>query len=123
MCRTLEGKVGSIQRRLNAIAEAHQATGLESPTHSPTVANTMKGIRRTIGTASTQKTAALTEDIRATIDATDAGIIGARDQALILLGFAVAFRRSELVRFDAEDCSFGKDGLTVTISQCEDPKL
>ena len=26
-------KVGSIQRRLNAIAEAHKAVGLESPTH------------------------------------------------------------------------------------------
>src|ERR1700690_1655161 len=42
-------KVGSIQRRLNAIAEAHKAVGTESPTHSPIVANTMKGIRRTIG--------------------------------------------------------------------------
>jgi integrase len=43
------------------------------------------------------------------------GIIGARDRALILLGFAGAFRRSELVGFDAEDCAFGKDGLTVTL--------
>ena len=34
-------KVGSIQRRLNAIAEAHKAVGLESPTHSAIVANTM----------------------------------------------------------------------------------
>src|ERR1700674_1449556 len=40
-------KVGSIQRRLNAIAEAHKAVGLDSPTHNPLVANTMKGIRRT----------------------------------------------------------------------------
>ena len=36
-------KPGSIQRRLNAIAEAHKAVGLESPTHSAMVANTMKG--------------------------------------------------------------------------------
>ena len=49
------------------------------------------------------------------VEATDAGIIGARDCALILLGFAGAFRRSELVGFDAEDCSFGRDGLTVTL--------
>src|SRR5579863_3484227 len=28
-------KVGSIQRRLNAMAEAHKAVGLDSPTHSP----------------------------------------------------------------------------------------
>jgi integrase len=32
-----------------------------------------------------------------------------------LLGFAGAFRRSELVGLDAEDCAFGKDGLTVTL--------
>jgi hypothetical protein len=49
------------------------------------------------------------------VDATDAGLIGARDRALILLGFAGAFRRSELVRLNVEDCAFGKDGLTVTL--------
>ena len=38
-----------------------------------------------------------------------------RDRALILLGFAGAFRRSELVALDVEDCAFGKDGLTVTL--------
>jgi site-specific recombinase XerD len=108
-------KPGSIQRRLNAIAEAHKAVGVESPTHSPIVANTMKGIRRTKGTALAQKAAALTDDIRAMVDATDAGLIGARDRALVLLGFAGAFRRSELIGLDVEDCAFGKDGLTVTL--------
>ena len=108
-------KVGSIQRRLNAIAEAHKAVGLESPTHSAIVANTMKGIRRTMGTAPAQKSAALTDDIRAMVEATDTGTIGARDRALILLGFAGAFRRSELVSLDVEDCAFGKDGLMVTL--------
>src|SRR3954447_1140284 len=52
-------RVGTIQRRLNAIAEAHKAMEIESPTHSTTVRNTMKGIRRALGTASGQKTAAL----------------------------------------------------------------
>ena len=50
-------KVGSIQRRLNAIAEAHKATGLESPTTAGMVRNTLKGIRRTIGTAAKPKAA------------------------------------------------------------------
>jgi site-specific recombinase XerD len=108
-------KVGSIQRQMNAIAEAHKAVGLESPTHSAMVKNTMKGIRRTKGTAPIQKTAALTDDIRAMVDATDEGLIGSRDRALILLGFAGAFRRSELVALDVEDCGFAKDGLTVTL--------
>jgi integrase len=79
------------------------------------VRNTLKGIRRTIGTAAKPKAAALTDDIRTMVDATDEGIIGARDRALILLGFAGAFRRSELVGLDVADCAFGKDGLTVTL--------
>ena len=108
-------KVGSIQRRLNAITEAHKAMGLDSPTHSPLVANTMKGIRRTLGTTAAQKAPALTDDIRAMLDATDAGMIGLRDRALILLGFAGAFRRSELVGLAVDDSAFGKDGLTVTL--------
>jgi site-specific recombinase XerD len=108
-------KPGSIQRRLNAIAEAHKAAGAESPTRHAIVANTIKGIRRTLGTAPVQKAAALTEDVRAMVAATDEGLIGLRDRALILLGFAGAFRRSELVGFDAEDCAFGRDGLTVTL--------
>ena len=108
-------KVGSIQRRLNAIAEAHKAVGLEPPTHHLMVTNTMKGIRRTKGTAPEQKTPTLTDDIRAMVNATDTGIIGVRDRAMVLLGFAGAFRRSELVGLDVEDCVFGKDGLTVTL--------
>lgn len=104
-------KVGSLQRRLNAIAEAHKAVGLESPTHDATVRN----IRRTKGVAPAQKAAALTDDIRTMLDAADADIIGVRDRALILLGFAGAFRRSELVALTADDCTFGKDGLTMTL--------
>lgn len=36
-------------------------------------------------------------------------------RALKLLGFAGAFRRSELVALDVGDCIFGKDGLTITL--------
>jgi integrase len=75
----------------------------------------MKGIRRTLGTAPNQKAPTLTDDIRAMVDATDAGLIGVRDRALILLGFAGAFRRSEVVGLDVEDCTFSKDGLTITL--------
>jgi len=108
-------KVGSIQRRLNAITEAHKAIGHDSPTHSAIVTNTMKGIRRMLGTAPAQKAPALTDDIRAMVDTADTGLIGLRDRALILLGFAGAFRRSELVSLDVGDCGFGKDGLTVLL--------
>jgi site-specific recombinase XerD len=108
-------KVGSLQRRLNAIAEAHKAVSLESPTSAGLVRNTLKGIKRTFGTGAAQKAPALTEDIRAMVGVTDPGLIGVRDRALILLGFAGAFRRSEMVRLDVEDLDFSRDGMTVTL--------
>src|SRR6266568_3610912 len=108
-------KTGSIQRRLNAIAEAHKVMDLESPTSAGMVRNTLKGIKRTIGTAVIQKAPTLTDDVRAMVDATDAGLIGARDRAIILLGFAGAFRRSELVSLDIEDLEEVPEGLLVTI--------
>jgi site-specific recombinase XerD len=112
-------KVGSLERRLNAISEAHQAAGLESPTHSSLlIRNLMKGIRRTFGTAPSQKAPTLIEDIRAMMDAADAGLIGLRDRALILLGFAGAFRRSELVGLDVADCVFGR-GLTLNLRRAK----
>jgi site-specific recombinase XerD len=108
-------KVGSIQRRLNAIAEAHKAMGAESPTGAGIVRATLKGIRRTLGTAAAQKAAAITADIVAMVEATDAGLIDLRDRALVLLGFAGAFRRSELVGLDVADLAFDRGGLTVTL--------
>jgi len=108
-------KVGSVQRRLNAISEAHKAVGLESPTATSLVLNTMKGIRRIMGGPPVQKAPTLIDDIRAMVNATDGGIIGIRDRALVLLGFAGAFRRSELVGLEAADCLFTRDGVTVTL--------
>jgi integrase len=75
----------------------------------------LKGIKRKLGTAGVQKAPTLTDDIRAMVSVADAGLIGLRDRALILLGFAGAFRRSELTGLDVTDCSFGKDGLTITL--------
>jgi integrase len=108
-------KPGSLQRRLNAIAEAHKAAGAQSPTAAGLVRNTLKGIRRTLGTAPVQKAPALTADIRAMVAVADSGLIATRDRALLLLGFAGAFRRSELVALDVADLDFGRDGLTVNL--------
>jgi integrase len=108
-------KPGSIQRRLNAISEAHRAAGAESPTSAGIVRNTLKGIKRVRGTAPVQKAPTLTADIRAMVSAAGPRLIGARDRALILIGFAGAFRRSELVNLDVADLEFGQDGLTVTL--------
>lgn len=74
--------------RISLARERDPSAAVESPTSAGIVRATLKGIRRTLGTAAAQKAPTLTDDIRAMVDATDAGLIGTRDCALILLGFA-----------------------------------
>lgn len=108
-------KASTIQLRLSAISQAHQAAGHPSPTKEPAVRLTWAGIRRVIGTAAEGKAPALTEDVRAMVDALPDNLLGTRDRALLLLGFAGAFRRSELVGLDVVDVEDRPEGLVATL--------
>jgi integrase len=109
---------GTITRRLTSITKAHQSSGFaESPasTHNFILSQTLKGIRRTIGTAQVGKNPLLADDIRAIIFASAEGPKGARDRALVLTGFSGAFRRSELARMNVLDLEFTADGIVVDV--------
>ena len=108
-------KVSTLQRRIAAISQAHQAPQLESPTRSLAVRTVMAGIRRAKGTAQQGKAAAVTDTIRALVSTLPSTLAGRRDRALLLVGFAAALRRSELVGLDVSDVAHTRDGLVVTI--------
>jgi site-specific recombinase XerD len=110
-------KVATLTRRVAAISQAHQIACFESPTSSSKVRLVMAGIRRTKGTAQAAKTPVLIQDLRLMIDRLPETTIGVRDRALMLLGFAGAFRRSELVALDIGDLEFTRDGLVITVSR------
>ena len=107
-------KVATISRALVSISQAHKMAGQESPTTSAVVRETMKGIRRTLGVAQNRKLPLLPEQIKAILDVSPDSILGMRDAALLLLGFAGGFRRSSLVNLDVADVAFTADGLVVT---------
>jgi integrase len=75
----------------------------------------MRGIRRTIGTASAQKSPATADVIGEMLKRCPDTLAGKRDHALLALGFAGAFRRSELVALQVEDLAEVPNGLRVTI--------
>lgn len=102
----------TLQGHLSSISQAHQTAGCETPTSAPVVRTTWKGIRRTFGTASHGKAPARTAEVRATLDDR---LIGVPDRALLLVGFAGAFRRSELVALNVDDLADTSDGLVVAI--------
>ena len=109
---------GTIARRLTSITKAHQAAGFpDSParTRHFVVGETLKGIRRTIGTAQQGKAPLLSADIRRIIAARREDLLGLRDAALVLVGFAGGFRRSELAGIHIGDLKFSGDGVVVTV--------
>lgn len=108
-------KVSTIQRRLASISQAHKLAGYESPTASAEVRAVMKGIRRELGTVQVGKQPAVTEVIRAMVEHLPDTLLGRRDRALLLVGFAGAFRRSELVALTVADARFAHEGLIITL--------
>ena len=108
-------KPATIGRKLVTIGQAHKADGHESPTEAAPVRAVWKGIRRVFGTAPDQKAAAVTEDIRAMVATLDESPMGRRDRALLLVGFAGALRRSELVALDRADVLITREGVTLSI--------
>ena len=89
--------VATLVRRLASISKAHQARGLSNPTRSELVRATMRGIKRTRGCAQREAKPLLRDDLLLVLDAMGDGLKDIRDRALLLIGFAGALRRSELV--------------------------
>lgn len=108
-------KVATIRRRVTAITVAHQARELEPPTRSLVVRKMLAGVRRRYGVAQDAKAPLLPDDLRAMLDHIDDSLRGTRDRAMLLLGFAGAFRRSELVALEVADLQFRREGLVVNI--------
>jgi len=114
-CRAETHKVSTLQRRLTTISQVHQSAGHESPTQSALVRTAWRGIRRQLGVAPVRKSAAVTTHIRAMLASLPDTIAGTRTRALILIGYAGALRRSELVGLDRRDVEFGPQGVTLTL--------
>ena len=106
----------TLTRRLSAVSVAHQAAGHESPTAALVVRKALAGIRRAKGAAPAAKAPLTVADLRAIVaHHLPAGAKGVRDRALLLVGFAAALRRSELVGIDAGHLAFVPEGLVLTI--------
>jgi integrase len=101
-------------RRVVAIGRAHTVKQLPSPSDSEIVKSTMQGIRRTKGVSQRRVAPVLLHDVRNMVRKL-IGIRGARDKALLLMGFAGAFRRSELVAICVQDVQLVAEGMVIRL--------
>jgi integrase len=105
----------TIRRRLAAIGTMHRFNDLPwNPSHGD-IQHPLRGALRNHGRA-VQKAAALTLPMLRQLVATcDRTARGRRDRALLLIGFAAALRRSELVALQVDDVAEDARGLRLRI--------
>lgn len=103
-------KVATLAVGLAAIAHEHARHGYSDPLADPEFDRTWTGIRRKHGAPPEQKLPATTNVVRAMVEALPRGLLGVRDRALLTLGFAGGFRRSELVALNVADLRFVRNG-------------
>jgi integrase len=116
-CSEAGAALSTLRRRLVAVSQAHRAAGhLPSPTQAEVVRRTMAGLARTRGSRPRQVTPIRLSVLKAMLEATPADdLLGVRDRALLLLGFASGMRRSELSALDIGDLTFVDQGVDVLI--------
>lgn len=109
--------VGSIDLACGAVAYQHRRRGLDDPMLTEGVRQVRRGLRRIIGTAPRRQARPLgTGEIRQIVEHIDRSTaLGARDAALILLGFASAMRRSELAALTLADIEHKPGGVLLTV--------
>lgn len=108
-------KVGTMSRRRSALRFAHQLANLPSPTATARVEVVWEGIRRTHGAPPDQSAPLEPPALFDVLDACptekvwrtrgrppEPSLAGARDRALLMVGFVGAFRRVELSAIDVE---------------------
>jgi len=105
----------TIRRRLAALGKMHRFNDLPwNPVHRD-IQGPLQGLLRTHGRP-VQKAAALTLPmLRQFVATCGADARGRRDRALLLIGFAGALRRSELVALQVEDVATTADGLRLRL--------
>jgi integrase len=108
-------RVATIERRMAGIAKAHELAGFMSPTKHPVVTLTMKGIRRSYGGPQDVALPFRLRHLQGALPTYDEGWAGLRARAILLVGYAGAFRRSELVNIDLEHIVWEPAGMKIRL--------
>jgi len=104
----------ALQRRLAAIGYQHRMRNLDWSAGHPAIRTTLRAIGRR-NTRRPMQAAALTSAELIRLVGTGTDLVDLRDRALLLLGFAGALRRAELVTLTTRDVVETSTGLRLVI--------
>ena len=109
--------VATIEKRLVSLHVAHVEQGHASPVHDPRIKQLMQGVRRSLGVGQRQVTAIEKNTLIDMWSAASKGrpVQAARTMALLAIGWAGAFRRSELVALTWESVTWLESGIEITL--------
>lgn len=111
-------KLATINRHLASIQKRHRESGLTSAVGTPPVNRVLKGVAKALGKKQKQAPAFTVEHLKSCIEQLDLSTPnGVRDRALLLLGFAGAFRRSELVGVNIEHLKIRGNTLFISMGR------
>ena len=114
-------KTSTIKRRLVSIGVIHKMKGHYLDTKHPVIVENFMGIKRLKGVSQKGKKPLLISDLKRIIDVIneqdEPDLKKLRNKALLLIGFAGGFRRSELTSLNFEDLDFVFEGVKVNIKR------
>jgi len=114
-------KFSTLKRRIASISVIHKLRGHYIDTKHPVITENLLGIKRVKGSNQKAKKPILINDLKHIIDIINKlkikEIRQTRDKALILIGFAGGFRRSELVALELDDVEFVREGVKIFVKR------
>jgi len=113
-------KFSTLKRRLASISVIHKLSGHYIDTKHPMITENLMGIKRVKGSYQKAKKPILINELKLIVSVIDKDENEKRrkkNKALILVGFAGGFRRSELVAIDYEDVDFVTEGVKIFVKR------
>ena len=115
-----KSKFSTLKRRIASISVVHKLSGHYLDVKHPLISENLLGIKRKIGTFQKSKKPILINHLKNIIEVISKETkpnIKLKNKALILIGFAGGFRRSELVSIQYEDVEFVPEGVKIFVSR------
>ena len=114
-------KYSTLKRRLASIGMLHKIRGYYIDIKHPVIIENLMGIKRKNGSNQKGKKPLLISHLKLLINVIDKSsendIRKIRDKAILLIGFAGGFRRSELVNIEKDDIEFVDKGVKIFVKR------